>query len=158
MLSKDELEIPTKSPSPIVEPPTTRKALSPANLGLWPTTTSPELALEAGMLIIGRQTSFHGGISACRRLVVEGSAEAKLEKCQHIDVAEAGFLKGQVSTESMEVSGRFEGDLVVRKLLLIRAKGHVAGTITYGEIEIERGGRVVGVTEARESAGQKAGW
>ena len=58
----------------------------------------------------------------------------------------------------MEVSGRFDGDLVVRKLLLIRAKGHVAGTITYGEIEIERGGRVVGVTEAREGAGKKDGW
>jgi len=110
------------------------------------------------MLIIGRQISFHGEISACRRLVVEGTAEAKLEQCQHIDVGETGFLKGHVGTENMEVSGRFEGDLVVRKLLLIRAKGHVAGTITYGEIEIERGGRVVGVTEAREGAAQKAGW
>ena len=43
--------------------------------------------------------------------------------------------------------GQFEGELVVSKRLLIRATGHVSGTITYGEIEIERGGRVSGVMQ-----------
>ena len=106
MLSTDELEIPAKSPSPTVEPPAIRKALSPANLGVWPTTTpeskSGPIPVEAGMLIIGRQISFHGEISACRRLVVEGNVEAKLEKCQDIDVAETGFLRGQINTENIE--------------------------------------------------------
>jgi len=34
-----------------------------------------------------------------------------------------------------------------RYRLLIRATGHVSGTITYGEIEIERGGKVSGVIQ-----------
>ena len=46
-----------------------------------------------------------------------------------------------------EVRGRIEGDLVVRKRLLIRAGGHVSGTITYGEIEIESGGKITGLIE-----------
>jgi hypothetical protein len=33
------------------------------------------------------------------------------------------------------------------KRLLIRAGGHVSGTITYGEIEIESGGKITGVIE-----------
>jgi len=45
------------------------------------------------------------------------------------------------------VRGRFEGDLTVRKRLLIRSGGHVSGTVTYGEIEIESGGGISGTIE-----------
>jgi hypothetical protein len=37
--------------------------------------------------------------------------------------------------------------VVVAKRLLIRATGHASGTITYGEIEIEREGKVSGVIQ-----------
>jgi len=165
VLSKDELDIQAKSPTPISEPQSAKPPIALAHLGVQPSATPPVSAskpasnpVEAGLLIIGNQITFYGEISACKRLVVEGNAEAKLEKCQEVAVTETGFLKGQVCTENAEVNGRFEGDLMVRKRLLIRAKGCVTGTITYGEIEIERGGRVVGNTEAREGAGQKGGW
>jgi cytoskeletal protein CcmA (bactofilin family) len=39
---------------------------------------------------------------------------------------------------------------VVRKRLLIRATGRVSGAITYGEIEIERGGKISGAIQAYE--------
>jgi cytoskeletal protein CcmA (bactofilin family) len=42
------------------------------------------------------------------------------------------------------VRGRFEGSLTVRNRLLIRATGRVNGTIRYGQIEIECGGRISG--------------
>jgi cytoskeletal protein CcmA (bactofilin family) len=41
---------------------------------------------------------------------------------------------------------------VVRKRLLIRAGGHVSGTITYGEIEIESGGKISGAIEEAGTA------
>ena len=47
-----------------------------------------------------------------------------------------------------DVHGRFEGELVVSKRLLIRAGGHVSGQITYGEIEIESGGAISGAIES----------
>jgi cytoskeletal protein CcmA (bactofilin family) len=64
-----------------------------------------------------------------------------------MEIAETGLFKGNASIEQAEVRGRFEGELVVRKRLLIRATGHVSGTITYGEIEIERGGKVAGLIQ-----------
>ena len=42
------------------------------------------------------------------------------------------------------------GELVVRKRLLIRAGGHVSGTISYGEIEIEAGGKISGNIQAQQ--------
>ncbi len=44
--------------------------------------------------------------------------------------------------------GRFEGTLTVRKRLVIRATGRVSGTIRYGQIEIECGGRISGDVQA----------
>src|SRR4029077_17393870 len=56
---------------------------------------------------------------------------------------------GSSSTENADVHGRFDGDLVVRNRLIIRATGHVAGKISYGEVEIERGGKLSGVIKAQ---------
>ena len=64
-----------------------------------------------------------------------------------MEIAETGYFKGTASIEQADVRGQFEGELVVSKRLLIRATGHVSGTITYGEIEIERGGRVAGMIQ-----------
>jgi cytoskeletal protein CcmA (bactofilin family) len=106
--------------------------------------------VEARKLIVGRETSLSGEIASCDRLVVEGSVEANLQNCQHMTITDTGVFKGNGTIDDVEVSGRFEGDLVVRKRLLIRAGGYVSGTITYGEIEIEAGGRISGVIQAPE--------
>ena len=98
-------------------------------------------------LIVGEGISLSGEVTSCDRLVVEGAIEAKLQKCQHMMIAETGVFNGHASTENADVRGRFEGELVVRKRLLIRAGGHVSGTVTYGEIEIESGGKITGVIE-----------
>jgi cytoskeletal protein CcmA (bactofilin family) len=107
-------------------------------------------AVEARKLIVGRGTSLSGEITSCDRLVIEGSVEANLQNCQHLAIAETGVFNGNAAIDDVEVSGRFEGDLVVRKRLLIRATGQVSGTITYGQIEVEAGGRISGAIQAHE--------
>ena len=108
-------------------------------------------------LIIGEGISLSGEVTSCDRLIVEGTIEAKLEKCQHVIVAETGVFNGHASTENADVRGRFQGELVVRKRLLIRAGGYVSGTITYGEIEIESGGKISGAIEDAGSANVVSG-
>ena len=102
---------------------------------------------ERRTMIVGREISLSGDIRSCNRLVVEGSVQATLHDCREMEIAQSGFFKGNASIEQAEVRGQFEGELVVSKRLLIRASGHVSGTITYGEIEIERGGKVSGVIQ-----------
>jgi len=82
-----------------------------------------------------------------RQLIV-GSVEANLSDCRDVDIAESGLFKGAASIENAEIRGRFEGTLTVRKRLFIRATGMVTGTIRYGQIEVERGGRIAGDIEA----------
>ena len=103
-------------------------------------------------MIVGPGMSFSGEIASCDRLIVEGSIKASLPKCQHVIIAETGVFSGNASTDNADVHGRFDGELVVRKRLLIRAGGHVSGKITYGEIEIESGGGISGTIERSENA------
>ena len=101
-------------------------------------------------MIVGPGMSFNGEIGSCDRLIIEGSITATVPKCQHVIIAETGVFSGHASTDNADVRGRFEGELVVRKRLLIRAGGHVSGKITYGEIEIESGGGISGTIEKSE--------
>jgi cytoskeletal protein CcmA (bactofilin family) len=107
-------------------------------------------AVAAGLLSIGRGIAFVGEITSCARLVVDGTVEGNLQRCQDMVIGEGGVFKGEARTENAEISGRIEGNLIVRKRLVIHPAGHVSGITTYGEIEIEWGGRIVGQVEARE--------
>jgi cytoskeletal protein CcmA (bactofilin family) len=108
---------------------------------------------EVRKLIVGREISLSGEITSCDKLIVEGSVEANLQNCHDVDIAESGLFKGSATIDELEVRGRFEGNLVVRKRLLVRSTGRVSGTIRYGQIEIERGGQISGDIQAEESDG-----
>jgi cytoskeletal protein CcmA (bactofilin family) len=99
-------------------------------------------------MVVGAGTSFSGEITSCNRLIVEGTVEAKLDNCKDVLIQEGGLFKGESATEHADIHGAFEGDLVVRKRLLVRSTGQLSGTITYGEIEIERGGKISGIIQA----------
>jgi cytoskeletal protein CcmA (bactofilin family) len=105
---------------------------------------------EARTLIVGAGMSLSGTITSCDRLVAEGTVDAKLDGCQQVIVAQTGIFRGNVSTDNADVHGRFEGELVVQKRLLVRSAGQVSGTVSYGEIEIERGGKISGQIKPQE--------
>src|SRR5437868_14700658 len=117
---------------------------TPAPARAEPDPQSRNNQIEARTLIVGAGMSVSGTITSCDRLVAEGTVDAKLDGCQQVIVAQTGVFRGNVSTDHADVHGRFEGELVVQKRLLVRAAGQVSGTVSYGEIEIECGGKISG--------------
>ena len=114
---------------------------------------------EAGKrLIVGQGISLAGEITACDRLVVEGSVQVTLNQTRAIEITESGrFTNGRAEVEEAEISGIYEGELTVRRRLLIRGTGQVKGTVRYGELEIERGGRLTGSVSMIEDHGNAYG-
>jgi cytoskeletal protein CcmA (bactofilin family) len=98
-------------------------------------------------LIVGSEISLAGEITACDHLVVEGRIEAKIKDCQTIEIAEQGVFKGSAEISDGDIAGRFEGDLSVSGLLRLRASGVVTGTIKYGELQVETGGKLIGTLQ-----------
>jgi cytoskeletal protein CcmA (bactofilin family) len=106
--------------------------------------TSSKAAPGRRVLTVGNDILLKGEIATCDRLVIEGKVDATLNDVHTVEIAETGSFKGSAHIEDAEISGLFEGDLIVRNRLVIYATGKVRGKITYGEIEIERGGEMTG--------------
>jgi len=115
-----------------------------------------EGSAEAKVLLIGRDISLNGKITACDKVIVEGKVEADLTDSRFVEIAESGMFKGSAEVEEAEIRGHFEGRLSVRGRLLIRGTGKVAGDIAYGQVEIECGGEISGTVQTVAAGGRKA--
>jgi cytoskeletal protein CcmA (bactofilin family) len=135
-------------PAPVTPPPVAAAPPPP------PPVSPPPRRGEAGLrqLTVGREISLSGEIASCDTLIVEGSVEANLQNCRDVDIAETGMFKGSAEIDNADVRGIFEGNLIVRKRLLIRSSGQVSGTIRYGQIEIELGGQICGDVQSTATA------
>lgn len=102
-------------------------------------------------LIVGPNIKLKGEIAACDTLVVEGTIEAAMDS-HHIHIAKGGVFSGKVTVDTAEVAGDFDGDLTVRDRLLVRNTGKITGTVRYGALEVENGGRLAGTLELLEGA------
>ena len=96
------------------------------------------------VLTVGNDILLKGEITTCDRLVIEGKVDATVSEVHTMELAAAGTFKGTAEVEYAEISGSFEGNLVVRTSLVIKSSGKVSGNITYGDIEIARGGAITG--------------
>jgi cytoskeletal protein CcmA (bactofilin family) len=135
------------APATRLAPPPAPPARAPL-AAVAPLATAPALEPPAKLLIVGPDINLSGEITACDRLVVEGSVQVTLNRTRAIEIAETGrFTNGKAEVDEAEIAGVYEGSLTVRKRLLIRATGRVSGQVRYGELEIERGGRLAGTIE-----------
>ncbi len=129
------------------------KPSAPAAASYMPSASS--ISKEAKrVLTVGPEILMKGEVTTCDRLVIEGKVDATVTDVQIMELAEGGSFKGTAQVEYAEISGIFEGDLTVKSRLIIYASGKVRGKITYGEIEIERGGELTGEIKTIAGAGQ----
>lgn len=95
-------------------------------------------------LLVARDVSISGKVGPCERLLVEGQLEAAVGDCRELDVARNASFKGSIHVEDADIAGLFDGEMVVRRRLRVRATGRLRGRISYGHIEIEPGGQIDG--------------
>jgi cytoskeletal protein CcmA (bactofilin family) len=147
---KDEPATPATPATPASAPlPTRAPAAPPAATASAPAPAARSSEPATGKrLIVGEGLSLSGDITACDLLVVEGSVQVTLNDTRAIEISETGrFTNGKAAVEEATISGVYEGELTVRGRLLVRGTGRVNGTIRYGELEVERGGRLSGSIE-----------
>ncbi len=119
-------------------------------------TPAPSDGESGKRLIVGHGIKLKGEISACDRLIVEGHVEVTLNDTRTVEIKPTGRFIGSCEVEEAEISGTYEGDLTVRGRLSVHASGIVTGNIHYGEIELERGGRIAGELKVREASATSA--
>jgi len=107
-------------------------------------------------LIVGPHIKLKGvEITDCDTLVVEGRVEASMDS-RVVQIANGGVFSGTATMDVAEIRGTFNGNLTVRKHLVIYASGRVSGEIRYGKIKIEEGGELSGNVSMLANAGTPA--
>lgn len=146
---------PAASPAPASAP--APLASAPAAAAPVERTAATPVARPASkrVLTVGPEIQMKGEVTSCDRVIIEGTVDATMRDVHTVELAESGSLKGTAEVEDAEISGAFEGDLVVRGRLTVYSSGRVRGNVTYGEIEIQRGGQISG--NIRNVAEAKAG-
>ena len=104
--------------------------------------TSPER--KEARLVVGPDIKLKGvEISDCDTLIVEGRVEATLDS-RVLEITPNGVFQGTIAVDNAEIHGRFEGELTVRKMLIIHGAGKVSGKIRYVKIKVEEGAELSG--------------
>ena len=95
-------------------------------------------------LVVGPDIKLKGvEISDCDTLIVEGRVEATLDS-RVLEITPHGVFQGTIAVDNAEIHGRFEGELTVRKQLVIYGAGKVSGKIRYAKIKVEEGAELQG--------------
>lgn len=143
---------PASTTNTITSPTTRTSEVKPMNPIANPNSSQSSNKVNNRVLTVGNDILLKGEINSCDRLVIEGKVEATVSDVNTLELAECGSFKGSANVVDAQISGLFEGDLVVTGRLVIYASGKVRGNITYGEIEIERGGELTGQIKAAGSS------
>lgn len=107
-------------------------------------------------LIVGPDIKMKGvEVNDCDTLLVEGRIEATLD-ARVLQIAEKGVFSGTVAVDNAEIHGRLEGELTVRKQLVVHATGRVTGKIRYARIKVEEGAELAGEISVLERSAAAA--
>lgn len=97
---------------------------------------------------VGKGVKLKGEINSCGMLTIEGEVEAQVT-VGHLQISNGGSFEGTAIVEDAEIDGRFDGTLQVSGKLVVRRGGRVAGKLSYGQIEVERGAEIHGRVTAQ---------
>jgi cytoskeletal protein CcmA (bactofilin family) len=101
------------------------------------------LSSNQGVLIVTEDTVIRGvrEMRNCRQLEVHGYVEGDVS-ARSVLVHKTGRLFGSLRTDSAEIHGTLQGDVVVKNLIDIRSSGNVSGNVKYGKLALEMGGNL----------------
>lgn len=133
---------PDPAPARGLMPPAPSPAAAPAHETHRPV-DKPEDRKEA-RLVVGPDIKMKGvEVNDCDTLQVEGRIEATLD-ARVLEITEKGVFCGTVAVDNAVIHGRLEGELTVRKQLIVHATGRVSGKIRYARIKVEEGAELSG--------------
>ena len=128
----------------------TSPATAPASAPAANAAPAPSASIEKtderkeARLVVGPDIKMKGAeISDCDTLVVQGRMEATLDS-RVLEINEHGVFQGTIAVDQATIHGRFEGELTVRKQLIIEGTGKVSGKIRYAKITIKEGAELAG--------------
>jgi cytoskeletal protein CcmA (bactofilin family) len=96
-----------------------------------------------GSLYIGQGVIANGTISVPGEAVIDGEMIGTI-KADQIVVGKGGKLTANAEANVVDVAGEVTQQTIANVSLRIQSTGIVAGNISYGDLEIMKGGEIIG--------------
>ena len=104
---------------------------------------------ENSSLIIGEGATIKGEIVEENEITVQGNIDGDIQ-CKDLIIGKTGSIKGKIKADTLYVEGSIEGEIHVKELLKLMSSSYVSGKITYGSLQINEGGKLVGEIEFKD--------
>jgi len=104
---------------------------------------------ENSSLIIGEGATIKGEIIEENEITVQGNVDGDIQ-CKDLIVGKTGSIKGKIKADTLYVEGSIEGEIHVKELLKLMSSSYVSGKITYGSLQINEGGKLIGEIEFKD--------
>jgi len=104
---------------------------------------------DTSSLIIGEGATIKGEIIEENEITVNGAVDGDIQ-CKDLIVGKTGSIKGKIKADTLYVEGSIEGEINVKELLKLMSSSYVSGKITYGSLQINEGGKLVGELEFKD--------
>ena len=100
-------------------------------------------------LIIGEGATIKGEIVEENEITVNGSVDGDIQ-CKNLIVGKTGSIKGKIKADTLYVEGSIEGEINVKELLKLMSSSYVSGKMSYGSLQINEGGKLLGELEFKD--------
>ena len=100
-------------------------------------------------LIIGEGATIKGEIIEENEITVNGSVDGDIQ-CKNLIVGKTGSIKGKIKADTLYVEGSIEGEIHVKELLKLMSSSYVSGKMSYGSLQINEGGKLLGELEFKD--------
>ena len=101
---------------------------------------------RSNSITIGQGVTFVGTISARGKAFINGAVTGEIS-VDGLQVGESGVIKGKIKSREMEVYGEIHDEVSCAEHVLVHSTGLINGKLIYGELEIQKGGRVIGAMD-----------
>ncbi len=119
---------------------------------------TPAMSETSGKIgtIIGPGAIFNGNLNAPETIRIDGTINGNCICGQNLILGQEGRGKGNITACNVMISGKVDGDLVVREKLEVLATGKVVGNVTTRSLIVDDGGCFDGKCTMTEAAGKPA--
>ena len=100
-------------------------------------------------LIIGEGATIKGEIIEENEITVNGSVDGDIQ-CKNLIIGKTGSIKGKIKADTLYVEGSIEGEINVKELLKLMSSSYVSGKMSYGSLQINEGGKLLGELEFKD--------
>jgi len=88
---------------------------------------------------IEKNTKIKGDITSEADFRIDGKLEGNVKTSGKVVIGKDGYIHGKVECVNADIEGKFNGELMVKDLLSLKASAVIEGTVSVAKLAVEPG-------------------